>query len=527
MYAIYWSTTARILSRLFLSIPEFALALSFAASAQTPPLITGAASPAAEQPHYGNSIKFAGLVSFSGSNGNYPFGNLVQGFDGSLYGTTLFANNYNGNLYSVSPTGTLDVIYNFCAQTNCADGDFPSEGGLALGVDGDIYGSTESGGASTISGPCAPYGCGTIFQITPGGALTTLYNFCSQPNCTDGDIDYGGLVRGADGNFYGTTPGQGFNDNPLCSGGLLGIGCGTVFKITAEGAFTTIYSFCSQPNCTDGDTPNTGLVGGMDGNLYGITSGGGANGDGTVFQISPGGMFTTLHSFDGTDGYCPYQCAPMVQSPSGNLYGTTTNGGANNDNGTVFQIGPGGVFTTIYNFCAQTNCADGNYPWALVYGADGDLYGEATGGGEGFGLLYKLTPNGLLTTLHSFDGVNNQYPGGNQPFGLNQATNGTLYGVTAYGGLENDGTVFSLAVGLSPFVENVAGSGKVGAQVDILGNNMTDATSVSFNGTAAAFEVISNSLISATVPVGATTGFTSVTISGKTLKSNMRFRVEH
>ncbi len=418
------------------------------------------------------------------------------------------------------------TVYDFCAQTNCTDGAIPNEtGALALGTDGNFYGATENGGASAVSGPCVPYGCGTIFKITPTGTLTTLYNFCSQPNCVDGDLDYSGVVLGADGNFYGTTPGQGANTNSMCPGGLFyGVGCGTVFKITPEGAFSTLYSFCSQPNCADGAAPYSGLVQGMDGDLYEIASVGGANGDGTIFKITLGGTLTTLHSFDDTDGDCSYFCAPLIQSNNGSLYGTTNYGGANGY-GTVFEITPGGKFTTLYNFCSQTSCADGAYPYPLVQAADGNLYGGAIGGADGYGMLFKLTTAGVLTTLHSFDGVGNQVPGGAYPFGLYQATSGTLYGVTVNGGLTFNGTVFSLDVGLRPFVETVSAFGKVGVQVNILGTNLTDATSVSFNGAAAAFEVISSSLISATVPAGATSGFVTVSTSSGTLRSDARFRV--
>jgi len=230
----------------------------------------------------------------------------------------------------MTPTGTLTTVYNFCSQSNCVDGAGPDEGGaLALGTEGNFYGATVSGGSSANSGPCAPSGCGTIFKITPSGTLTTLYNFCSQPNCVDGDYNVNGVVRGPDGNFYGVTPGNGANNNPLCLGGSTGVGCGTVFRITPEGAFITIYSFCSQTNCADGDTPSTPLVSGADGNLYGETSSGGAYGYGTVFKLTLGGKLTTLHSFDYTDGLCGFYCSPMIQATNGNFYGATISGGTN------------------------------------------------------------------------------------------------------------------------------------------------------------------------------------------------------
>jgi uncharacterized repeat protein (TIGR03803 family) len=471
-------------------------------------------APVQDGQPFANSVTFANLVNFNGIDGNYPFGNLTQGIDGDLYGVTLFGDaNAGGTLYRVTAAGALDVIYNFCSQPNCTDGNTPAEAGLALGSDGNLYGATMSGGASAISGPCAPYGCGTIFKITPSGTLTTIYNFCSQPNCADGDIDYGGVVRGVDGNFYGTTPDDGAN------------GYGTVFKITPAGAFTTLYSFCSQPNCADGDSPYTGLLQGADGNLSGMTSSGGANSDGTIFKLTLGGTLTTVHSFNGTDGSCGFfLCAPLIQGAKGNLYGTTPYGGANGA-GVVFEITSQGTFTVLYNFCSLTNCADGAYPYQLAQATDGSLYGATTGGADGLGTLFKLAPGGALTTLHVFDGIHGQAPGGANPFGLSQATNGTLYGVTEGGGIGFGGTVFSLGVGLGPFVETLPVLGKAGATVNILGTNLTGATGVSFNGAVAVFEVISSSQISATVPPGATTGFVTVTTSSGSLKSNTIFRV--
>jgi len=226
----------------------------------------------------------------------------------------------------------MTSLYNFCSQPSCTDGSFLAEGGtLALNTDGSFYGTTASGGASAANGgPCTPYGgCGTIFQVTPGGSLNTVYNFCSQPNCVDGDVIYSGVVRGTDGNFYGTTPGQGANTGPNCFGGFFGVGCGTVFQLTPQGQFTTIYSLCALANCADGYSPYTGLTAGADGNLYGIASGGGANGDGTIFKLTPGGRLTTLHSFNGTDGFCGFICASMIQAADGSFYGVTNGGGTN------------------------------------------------------------------------------------------------------------------------------------------------------------------------------------------------------
>lgn len=477
-----------------------------------------------------HTAQFTVLDAFSGINGAYAVQGPVQGPDGNLYGTTLFGGTYYaGNLYQLTSTGMLTTIYNFCAQPSCADGSIPNGlGTIALDADGNVYGSTTSGGSSALSGPCAGFGCGTIFKITPGGTLTTLYNFCSQPNCVDGDVDSSGVVRGVDGNFYGTTPGQGSNVGPNGFGGTLAVGCGTVFKITPQGAFTTIYSFCAQANCADGISPYTGLTAGADGNLYGITSGGGANGYGTIFKLTRAGSLTTLHSFSGSDGSCSYGCASMIQAASGNFYGVTLYGGTNNW-GTVFEVSSSGTFQTLYNFCSQLSCADGGNPNSLVQASDGNFYGGASYGGDGGGIVFKLTPGGVLTAVHVFEGISGLpggYPGGQSAYGLTQATNGLFYGTTTSGGAAGGGTLFSLATGLPPFVQTLTVVGVVGATVDILGTNLTDATGVHFNGVAAPFTVTSSSLISAAVPAGATTGWVTVTTPSGTLRSIVRFRIK-
>jgi uncharacterized repeat protein (TIGR03803 family) len=266
-------------------------------------------------------------------------------------------------------------------------------------------------------------------------------------------------------NFYGTTVAGGAHND------------GTVFEITAAGKLRTLYSFCSQTNCTDGDQPFAGLVQGGNGNFYGTTELGGdvtdcvPYGCGTVFKITPSGTLITLHSFVGTDGGYPQ--AGVVKATDGNVYGTTTLGGANGY-GTIFELTKAGTLTTLYSFCSQTGCTDGE-----------NLYG-----------------NGLV-----------------------QATNGNFYGTTYGGGANGDGTVFSLSVGLGPFVETLPGAGKVGSEVRILGNKLTGATSVTFNGAPAQFTVKTPTLILTHVPTGATTGTVQVTLPGGTLSSNMPFHV--
>ena len=461
---------------------------------------------------------FTTLYSFDRIDGAYPQAALVQGTDGNFYGTTETPGGANGGgtVFKITPGGTLTTLYSFCAQgVRCADGYNPS--GLVQAPNGDFYGTTSEGGASTN---CA--GCGTFFQMAPSGTLTTIYNFCPQSGCYDGEGP-GGLVRTANGDFYGTTYGGGT------------YGYGTIFKITPGGTLTTLYSFCSQGGCTDGASPEEGLVEGANGDFYGTTYGGGTYGYGTIFKISPSGALTTLYSFCSQSG-CPdgYSPSGLVQAANGYFYGITQEGGANCVQhtpfgcGTVFKISPSGALTTLIRFCSESGCTNGGLPSAtLVQATDGNLYGT-TGdyGGRGAGgTIFKITPSGTLTTLYRFCSQVG-CPDGQQPVAaLVQGTNGDFYGTAGRSGAYGYGTVFSLSEGLGPFVELQTTSGRVGATVKILGTNLTGATSVSFNGTAAAFRVVSSSLIATTVPAGASSGTVEVVTPGGTLLSNVAFRV--
>jgi uncharacterized repeat protein (TIGR03803 family) len=452
---------------------------------------------------------FTTLANFDLKDGLGP-GYLVQGTDGSFYGTTGGVyTRYWGTVFKITAGGTLTTLHDFDRAEA-----YPG-GRLVQATDGDFYGTTLAGGANSE---------GMVFKMTAGGRLTTFYSFRCQTQCGEG-VDGegaapGSLVQAADGDFYGTTESGGADR-----------GYGTVFKITAAGTLTTLYSFCSQTNCNDGEGASA-LVQATDGDFYATTSFGGADNFGTVFKITPTGMLTTLYSFcsqpNCKDGANPY--AGLVQATDGNFYGTTNTGGENGY-GTVFKITPTGMLTTLYNFCSQPNCTDGEAPGfgLLIQATDGNFYGTARlGGANGDGTVFKITPGGTLTTLHNFDGTDGFYPEA-----LVQATNGTFYGTTNEGGdLNCDsgygsgcGSVFSLSIGLGPFVKTEPTSGMVGADVIILGNNLTDTTGVTFNGTAATFTVVSSSEITATVPSGATTGKVEVTTPSGTLTSNVNFQI--
>jgi uncharacterized repeat protein (TIGR03803 family) len=464
---------------------------------------------------------FTTLLSFNGTDGANPYyGSLVQGLDGNFYGTTNqgganCAPYGCGTVFKITPGGTLTTLYSFCAQTNCPDGYYPYAG-LVQATNGNFYGITFDGG--TNNG-------GTVFKITPARKLTTLYRFCSPTDCTDGDGPAAALVQATNGNFYGTTYFGGANTS--CNDGT---GCGTVFKITPAGTLTVLHSF----DATDGANPEAGLVQATNANFYGTTFDGGANGPGgTAFKITPAGTLTTLYNFCAETG-CPdgeRSLGVLVQAANGQFYGTTELGGANNG-GTVFKITARGTLTTLYSFCSQTGCTDGKVPGAgLVQATNGKLYGTTEyGGANGGGTVFEITAAGKLTTLYNFCSQTNCTDGADPSAGLAQATNGNFYGTTTSGGASSNcsggcGTVFSLSEGLGPFVETLPTSGTVGAAVIILGNNLTGSTSVTFNGTAATFTVVSSTEIRTTVPTGATTGKVKVTTPKGTLTSNVNFRV--
>jgi uncharacterized repeat protein (TIGR03803 family) len=215
------------------------------------------------------------------------------------------------------------------------------------------------------------------------------------------------------------------------------------------------------------------------------------------------------------------------------FYGTNSGGGPHANGadlgGTVFSVTSAGKQTTLYSFCAKANCTDGAAPGApLVLVTDGNFYGTTVGGGnsvcvdtDGCGTIFKVTPKGALTTLHRFDKTDGEYVYG----GLLQATNGVFYGTTFFGGAHGDGAIFSLSVGLGPFVQTVPTSGDVGAAIMILGTDLTGATSVTFGGKTAKFNVVSATEILATVPSGVTTGAVEVKTPSSTLESNAAFGV--
>jgi uncharacterized repeat protein (TIGR03803 family) len=435
---------------------------------------------------------------------------------------------------------------------------------------------TWSGGLAGVDALGGTYGEGMVYEIAtdPDGKIAGSFSFDCVSPCNYDDLNATPLLLASDGNFYGTT----FPD--------IGTG-GTVFKITAEGQFSTIYTFCSLRNCADGQSPNAPLVEGRNGNIFGTTLYGGKGTNcfggqncgtifeltksgtlmavysfcmqancpdghqasltlgtdgnfygttaadyGTFFSLSPAGTLTTLYQFTGaTDGEGP---SGVIEGADGNFYGTTVYAGAFGG-GTAFKVTPSGELSTLYSFCALNNCSDGVYPrGGVIQGTDGNLYGTTYGSGNNgsLGTLFQLTLAGQLTTLHSFCPQHGDCPDGSYPMAaLVQNTDGTFFGTTDSGGQsecvdDGCGTVYRLSMGLGPFVSPIPTFGNIGNTVRILGNNLTSTTSVTFNGVPASFTVQSPTLIRVTVPSGATTGTIQVVTTTGTLNSNVTFVVE-
>jgi uncharacterized protein (TIGR03437 family) len=291
---------------------------------------------------------------------------------------------------------TFTVIASFDGTTNY----LPRA--MVQGPDGSFYGA---GGWFYLSTP------GMVFKVTPDGTVSTLYTFCSQPACADGSFP-NALILGSDGNFYGTTTSGG---SGVDTTSRFLAGNGTVFKITPAGVFTTIYTFQG----TDGGSPG-GIVQGSDGNFYGTTTMGGVGGGGIVFRLTAGGKLDTLLSFpvqmDGFPepqyGGSPYA---LMQASDGSFYGLTTGFGTN-----VFKISPSGMVSFIYTFPEQYASA------GLIQGADGDFYGALHFIDGLAGLLFKLTPGGVRTTLYNFTNQSD----GISPLTLLQAADGNFYGTS-------------------------------------------------------------------------------------------------
>ena len=442
---------------------------------------------------------FSNLSVFDGTNGNQP-STVIQATDGNFYGVTGYGGAaQKGNVARITPSGEVTSIYDFCSQLHCRDGATPDTPPV-LGSDGNLYGVTVSGGSATNGLD----GWGTVYKMTLAGQITTLHIFCKATPCVDGTHPVG-IMQASDGNLYGTTfGGGGPNDS------------GVLFRITTSGGFTVLHTFCSLANCADGAWSTDPPIQGNDGSLIGTA---GTNNGGVVWALTPAGQFNLVHSFTCGGDPCPRGAGPkpVVQDANGNLFGTTTGGGDFAD-GTMFEITAAHQFMVLHSF---NTGADEGFPSALTLANDGNFYGT-TGGINGVGTIFQITPAGALALLYAFA----PQSGDSLPYtGLFQAPNGKFYGGAGGSVFNSDGAIYSLDNNLSPLVQPVPRAGKVGKSVIILGNGLSGTTSVTFNGVQAAFTVESDTYIKATVPKSATTGMVSVFTPAGTLNSNPQFVV--
>jgi uncharacterized repeat protein (TIGR03803 family) len=333
-------------------------------------------------------------------------------------------------LGSAGASGAEKVLHSFGGGS---DGKLPNGSLIADGA-GNLYGVTARGG----DGACRS-GCGTVFELAPDGTESVLYAF---QDGSDGAEPVGALAADSAGNLYGTT-----ESGTLCAS------CGTVFKLTPDGAETVLYAFSGG---SDGSSPAGGVIADASGNLYGVTIAGGNLSDcneagcGTVFKVAPDGTETVLHAFQGNDGWEPR--GNLIMDASGNLYGTTLLGGNiggcdGNGCGTVFEVAPDGTETVLYAF----NGSDGYAPFGgVIADSAGNLYGTTFYGGvSDAGTVFKLAPDGAESILYSFKSSGGD--GAGPEAGLVMDKRGNLYGTTPFGGgcccKGGCGTAFKLTPG--------------------------------------------------------------------------------
>ncbi len=373
------------------------------------------------------------LASFNGTNGDNAGSTLLMDSSGNLFGTTLNGGSSNdGTVFEVKAgSGTVTDLASF---TN-SSGYGPSDG-LVKDTSGNLFGTAGAGGAN---------GDGTVFEVQyqGGGNYNNSATALASFNGTDGALPHGSLVEDANGNLFGATYAGGDAN-----------GDGTVFEIRAgSGTITTLASF----NNTDGRTPGGGVIKDSSGDLFGTTQYGGGYNQGTVFELANGSStITTLGSFSASDGVSPQ--GTLIQDGSGNLFGTTSLGGTDND-GTVFELSHGsGTLTTLASF----NGTNGSDPVAgLIEDSSGNLFGTSfVGGTNGMGKVFEFA-NGssTITPLASFNGSNGQSPYGS----LIEDSSGNLFGTTLGGGASGPGTVFELAKGSSTITTLVSFTGTNGS----------------------------------------------------------------
>lgn len=415
----------------------------------------------------------------------------AQSRDGMLYGSTDQGGAYSqGTIFRFDPsTNTHTVLHDLAGS----DGLGPY-GSLTLGTDGNFYGVTQSGGSGLV---------GVLFRVTPAGAYRVLHSFMGG---SDGSYPYAPPIEATDGNLYGTTS------------GVLGR-IATVYKYSRAGQFSTIYQFDGSA----GLIPLSPLLQAQDGNLYGTANSGGAYGCGTVYKLSRTGTLLHSHSFDcGANG--AYPVGALIQASDGNFYGATQHGGLPGDpygDGVLFKLTQEGGVSAAYKFGSSSSVDGSQSNIALLQATDGNLYASTLSRGLfGQGTLFRYGLDGTYSSYDDFSqGTTQVYASS-----LAQHTSGVLYGTTAYW-VGGNGTVFSVDIAATPFIALVRYSGRVGDTVQVLGQGLLGTTSVTINGSPAAFTAASDTFLTATVPAGATSGSVVVTTASGALTSNRDYRI--
>jgi uncharacterized repeat protein (TIGR03803 family) len=415
------------------------------------------------------------LYDFGATSGSleFPLSPLVQGPDGTLYGTALVGSvSDQGGIFRLNAASKVGLVY----------GGEPYIRTLTLRPDGHFL------GFSLV---------GDIFDVTTTGSATVLYSFT-------GGLDgwSTSLVVGPDGSFYGVTYPDSYTDGAA--------DCGSAYRLTpaptgVSVVFTLLHTFTMAQGCP------SDLLLGTDGNFYGIVTGA-DTGYGNVFRMTRNGAVTVLP----LSGLPNDQAAlSLALGNDGNFYGIAQNA----SQVAIFKMTTGGAYTVL-NTLSLGEQVVGN---GLFQASDGNFYGGANGGGTGgVGILYRITPSGNFTVVYNFDYTTGAYP--NEPF---QATNGIMYGTTYQGGEGNgNGVLYSLSDNLPPYAALIPPQERVGIPIEILGQGFTSSTTVSFNGMpAAAVKVSSPTRLLATVPDGAKTGYVTVTTESGTLTSMQPFVV--
>ena len=434
------------------------------------------------------------VYNFSGSDGEFPQGQLLaQGRDGLLYGTTWRggANDY-GTIFKLNPrTGILTTLYSFGTQ-----GVSPV-GGLTLGSDGNFYGTAPFGGS---------YNRGVLFRFSPGGVYTVLHEFTGAE---DGDYPYSAPIQTQDGIMYGAS------GAPAESGAIAAL-----YKFAiSSGSFSTVYTLPSIAGNVQQPPVQIG-----NGDLYVSTTYIGPGNCGSILRITPAGVLKSTYTFNSCGAKQGAYPNWMVAAADGNVYGTTSQGGIYRvGGGTIFKDDPRtGIVTAVHDFGAVPN--EGEQGAGITLATDGNFYGPTESGGAfgTGGTLYQLTPSRIYTTLYNFQPTSeNPFPGP-----LVQYTTGTLYGLTFFGGINTKGSIYSLDMGLGPFVALVYSQGRVGQTIQILGQGLSGATGVTVNGVAtSSFKVVSDTFMTAVIPAGATTGLVAVITPTAVLNSNRNLQV--